>query len=61
MDGDIDRIAVAFLRKLKPEFQEFFLNSEEFRSLPEAERNRLYELDAAIAEDERQRKRRQQP
>ncbi|MCA2228725.1 recombinase family protein [Nonomuraea sp. NEAU-L178] len=58
MDGDIDRVAIAFLRKLRPEVQGYFPNSEEFRSLPDADRNRLYEYDAEPAEVERQRARR---
>ncbi|MGW2161854.1 hypothetical protein [Nonomuraea sp. NPDC001699] len=57
MNGDIDRIAVALLRKLKPEAQTEFLASPEFRGLPDADRNRLYELDAALAETERQQSR----
>lgn len=45
-DGDIDRIAVALLRKLRPEVQAEFLASPEFRELPDADPQRLYELDA---------------
>jgi hypothetical protein len=53
MDGDLDRAAVAFLRKLKPEIQQEFLDSEEFRSLSGADRERLYEIDAELSEAER--------
>ncbi|MEU0564990.1 hypothetical protein ABZ297_06285 [Nonomuraea sp. NPDC005983] len=50
MDGDIDRAAVALLRKLKPEIQTEFLAGPEFRQLPDAERRRLYEIDAELSQ-----------
>ncbi|MFG6194564.1 hypothetical protein [Nonomuraea sp. JJY05] len=56
MDGNLDRAAVALLRKLKPEIQQEFLQSEEFRSLSAADRDRVYEIDAELSEAERQRK-----
>ncbi|MEU5869795.1 hypothetical protein ABZ815_52145 [Nonomuraea sp. NPDC047529] len=54
----MDRVAVALLRKLKPEVQAEFLASPEFRELPDADRQRLYELDAVLSETERWRPRR---
>jgi hypothetical protein len=53
MDGDLDRIAVALLRRLRPEIQQEFLESEEFRSLSAADRERVYEIDAELSEAER--------
>ncbi|MFI9597707.1 hypothetical protein [Nonomuraea sp. NPDC052265] len=53
----MDRVAVALLRKLKPEIQTEFLNSDEFQQLPDVDRQCLYELDAALSEAERQRSR----
>ncbi|MFI6175637.1 hypothetical protein ACIA8R_08890 [Nonomuraea sp. NPDC051191] len=37
MDEDIDCVAVALLRKLKPEVQTEVLNSSEFTALPDGE------------------------
>ncbi|MFB4282327.1 hypothetical protein ACBJ59_44030 [Nonomuraea sp. MTCD27] len=45
---DMDRVAVSLLRALRPEVQQAFLDSEEFRSLPAADRERLYVLDASM-------------
>ncbi|RSM93764.1 hypothetical protein DMB42_52035 [Nonomuraea sp. WAC 01424] len=45
---DLDRVAVALLRTLRPDVQTAFLNSPEFRGLPAAERERLYVIDAEM-------------
>ncbi|MFG1620173.1 hypothetical protein ACGFI3_46130 [Nonomuraea wenchangensis] len=57
-EDNMDRVAVAVLRKLKPEIQTDFLASPELQQLLDADRQRLYKTDAELAEAERQRNKR---
>lgn len=53
-----DRIAAGLLRRVRPDVAEAFLDSPEWRELPEEDREALYIADAELEELERVKRQR---